>query len=82
VFGHFYLYILKFFSVYYNMANFYNSLSSVACPEILDELNYNHSDDLNQMLADNDHSTDISIFHMNICSLNKNKAKLHNFLST
>jgi len=66
------------------MADFYNSLSSVVCPETLDELNfsYSHSDDFNQMLAASDHSTDISIFHMNIRSLNKNKAKLHNFLST
>jgi len=57
----------------YENSNFYNSLLAVTKSELLQKLNFNYRtvDDFNNMLSSSVKNMEISVFHLNIRSLNK-----------
>ena len=65
----------------YENSNFYNSLLAVTKSELLQKLNFNYRtvDDFNNM-SSSVKNMEISVFHLNIQSLNKNHVNLFTFL--
>jgi len=60
------------------MSDFLNDLSTVVSNDLLSDLNFtdNTIDEFNHRISGDNRINDLTVFHMNIRSLNKNKSKL------
>lgn len=64
------------------MSDFLNDLSTVVSNDLLSDLNFtdNTIDEFNHRISGDNRINDLTVFHMNIRSLNKNRSKLYNLL--
>lgn len=65
-----------------SMSDFLNDLSTVVSNDLLSDLNFtdNTIDEFNHRISGDNRINDLTVFHMNIRSLNKNRSKLYNLL--